>query len=61
MEKKVKAQIKERVREVGISEVAEKVGISRQAMYKRLEGNMSLRSLCEVCEAIGYEVRLEKV
>ena len=61
MEKQVKELVKERVREEGIGVVAEKIGITRQAMYKRLEGNMSLRSLCEVCEAIGYEVRIEKV
>lgn len=60
MEKQVKEQIRGIVREIGIGEVSEKIGISRQAMYKRLEGNMSIRSLCEICEALGYEIELRK-
>ena len=62
-ESKAREQLKRVLREEkkSIAEVAEMVGISRQAMYKRLEGNMSAASLYEIAEALGYEVRIEKV
>ena len=46
---------------ISIGEIADRIGISRQAMYKRLEGNMSTRSFYEVVEELGYEVRFEKI
>lgn len=45
---------------VTMSEVAERIGISRQAMYKRMSGNMSLESFCEIADVLGYEVELRK-
>ena len=45
---------------VTMSEVAGKIGISRQAMYKRMSGNMSLESFCEIADVLGYEVELRK-
>lgn len=62
-EGKAREQLKRVLREEkkSIADVAEMVGISRQAMYKRLEGNMSAASLYEIAEALGYEVRIEKV
>lgn len=45
---------------VSVGELAERLKISRQAMYKRLEGNMSSASFLECIEALGYEVELKK-
>lgn len=39
---------------VSITELAERIGISRQALYKRLDGDMRARSFVECMEALGY-------
>ena len=61
-EGKGREQLKRTLREErkSISEVAAMIGISRQAMYKRLEGNMSMSSFYEIAEALGYDVELRK-
>ena len=48
--------VKRIVREEGItiSELSRRLGISRQAMYKRLGGDMRSESLIECIEALGY-------
>ena len=39
-----------------ITELAERIGISRQALYKRLEGGMRYESFYECIRALGYEL-----
>lgn len=39
---------------VSITELAERIGISRQALYKRLDGDMRSKSFIECMEALGY-------
>lgn len=39
---------------VSLTELAERIGISRQALYKRLDGEMRARSFVECMEALGY-------
>lgn len=41
---------------IKVSEVAERVGISRQAMYKRIQGDMKVSSFLGIMRAMGYEV-----
>lgn len=41
---------------VSITELAERIGISRQALYKRLDGDMRARSFVECMEALGYSL-----
>ena len=45
---------------VSVGELAERLGISRQALYKRLEGNMTSASFLECLNALGYEIELKK-
>lgn len=39
-----------------VTKVAEGLGISRQALYKRLNGNMSAESLIEIFNVMGYDL-----
>lgn len=39
---------------VSLTELAERIGISRQALYKRLAGDMRAKSFVECMEALGY-------
>lgn len=41
---------------IKVSEVAERVGISRQAMCKRIQGDMKVSSFLGIMRAMGYEV-----
>ena len=41
---------------VSITELANRLGISRQALYKRLEGEIRYSSFVECLEALGYEL-----
>lgn len=41
---------------VSLTELAERIGISRQALYKRLNGDMRARSFVECMEALGYSL-----
>ena len=41
---------------VSLTELAERLGVSRQALYKRLGGDMRFSSFVECMESIGYEV-----
>ena len=41
---------------VSITELASRLGISRQALYKRLEGEIRFSSFTECLEALGYEL-----
>ena len=45
---------------ISMSELAERLGISRQALYKRLEGDMRSSSFIEIIEAMGYRVMCGK-
>lgn len=42
--------------DIPLTELAEKVGISRQAMYKRLESGMKFESAREILKALGYDL-----
>ena len=44
----------------GMSEIAEKTGLSRQALYKALsdEGNPELATIAKVAEALGFRLDL---
>lgn len=39
-----------------LTKLAKEIGISRQAMYKRLSGDMSARKFEEMLGALGYSV-----
>lgn len=39
-----------------LTELSERIGISRQALYKRLDGGMKVESFVECLRALGYEV-----
>ena len=41
---------------VSLTELAERIGISRQALYKRLDGDMRARRFVECMEALGYSL-----
>lgn len=41
---------------ITITELAERLGISRQALYKRLNGGMRYESFYECIRALGYEL-----
>lgn len=41
---------------ISLTELAERIGISRQALYKRLDGEMRARSFVECMEALGYSL-----
>lgn len=41
---------------ITISEVAGKMGISRQALYKSLERDMGVERFLEIMEVMGYSV-----
>lgn len=41
---------------ISLTELSEKIGISRQALYKRLDGGMKVESFIECLRALGYEV-----
>ena len=41
---------------VSLTELSERIGISRQALYKRLEGGMKVESFVECLEAMGYSL-----
>ena len=41
---------------VSITELAQRLGISRQALYKRLEGDIRFSNFVECIEALGYEL-----
>ena len=41
---------------ITITELAERLGISRQALYKRLEGGMRYESFYECIRALGYDL-----
>lgn len=41
---------------IKMTEIAEGLGISRQALYHRLEGNMSYESFRECLKVMGYEL-----
>lgn len=41
---------------ITITELAERIGISRQALYKRLEGGMRYESFHECIRALGYDL-----
>lgn len=45
---------------VKISELARRLGISRQALYKRLEGGMKVGSFVECIKALGYDLYIGK-
>ena len=45
---------------MSIGELADRIKISRQAMYKRLEGNMSSASFFECVKEVGYEIEFKK-
>lgn len=40
--------------EVSMTELAQRLNISRQALYKRLEGGMRYENFVECMEALGY-------
>ena len=46
-----------------MSEIAEKTGLSRQALYKALsdEGNPELATIAKVAEALGFRLDLVPV
>ena len=41
---------------VSLTLLAEKIGISRQALYKRLEGGITLSHFEEILSALGYSL-----
>lgn len=41
---------------ITITELAERIGITRQALYKRLEGGMRYESFYECIRALGYDL-----
>jgi transcriptional regulator with XRE-family HTH domain len=41
---------------ISLTELSERIGISRQALYKRLNGNMRTSSFVECLKAMGYEL-----
>ena len=41
---------------VSLTELSSRLGISRQALYKRLNGDMRASSLIECLNAMGYEL-----
>lgn len=41
---------------ISLTELSERIGISRQALYKRLDGGMKVESFVECLRALGYEV-----
>lgn len=41
---------------ITITALAERMGISRQALYKRLNGDMKTSSFIECLNAMGYEL-----
>ncbi len=41
---------------ISLTELSERLGISRQALYNRLERNMSFESFIECLDALGYEL-----
>lgn len=41
---------------VSLTELSRRIGISRQALYKRLDGGMRAESFIECIEALGYSL-----
>ena len=41
---------------ISLTELSERIGISRQALYKRLDGGMKVESFVECLRALGYEL-----
>ena len=41
---------------ITMSELSARLGISRQALYKRLEGDMRSSHFIEIIEAMGYRL-----
>lgn len=56
---RVGERVKEIIREDGLTmtAVAGRLGISRQALYKRLDGNMGVEQFFRLMEELGHEVR----
>lgn len=42
--------------EISMTELASRLNISRQALYKRLDGDMRLSHFLKVMNALGYEI-----
>ena len=45
---------------IKISSVAKELGLTRQAMYKRINCDMRCSHFIETVEAMGYEVEVKK-
>lgn len=41
---------------ISLTELSERIGISRQALYKRLDGGMKVESFVECLRALGYDL-----
>lgn len=41
---------------VTLTELSERLGISRQALYKRLDGGMTFENFSQTLKALGYEL-----
>ena len=45
---------------VGMSELARRLNITRQTLYRRLEGDIKYSNFESIVEALGYEVRIRR-
>ena len=41
---------------ITLTELSERLGISRQALYKRLDGGMTYEHFSETLKALGYDL-----
>ena len=41
---------------ISLTELASRIGISRQALYKRLNGDMKISNFTECLNAMGYDM-----
>ena len=41
---------------ISLTDLAERLGISRQALYKRLNGDMKISNFTECLNAMGYDM-----
>jgi probable addiction module antidote protein len=49
-------------RSKGMSQLARKIGVSRESLYKTLsaQGNPSFATIINALKALGYDIRIEK-
>ena len=43
-----------------ITRLSEVIGVSRQALYSRINGDLKVSSLESILEALGYELKIVK-